>query len=129
MTSNSLIIQTSNLQQAFEMSIYTWSVALILGVVIWLLARYLFQNKLHRYRFFAICAIVVGAYTAVTSMIWLYYFNLVLAVPAYFLLHFICYSLHVLHRGGLGLRLAIGCSIATMFFSLFGAWFFGMFSF
>lgn len=121
------IFLNSNLQQALHMSMYTGFLAIFAGFCMELLARYSYKDKSKLYYLYFLLAIVIGAYTAVSSMLWLYYFNIVLSLPAFFFLIFIYYKLRQIETDVVGSKIALFFILATLVFSILGAWFFGMF--
>ncbi len=97
------------------------------GLCIELLARYAYKDKTKLYYLYFLLAIVIGAYTSVTSMLWLYYFNIVLSLPAFFFLIFLYYKLHQIGSDTTGKKVALFFMQATLVFSILGAWFFNVF--
>lgn len=119
-------IKSSNLQQAFEMSVYTWAAALLLGIGVWLVTTYVLKTSERRVKMVTVVAIITGVYTAITSTMWFYYFNVMLCLPFFALLLFVTWQLWKLDRKTLGAKIALGLVIITAFIYLLAGWFFGM---
>ncbi len=126
MTLTALIIQNSNLQQAFEMSIYTWSAAVILGLCVWLFAQFILKTNLQRLKLYTVVACSTGVYTMMTGTLWFYYFAILLCLPFFVLLLFFTWQLFKLDSKALGTRIARGLVVSTIVMSVLAAWFFGM---
>jgi hypothetical protein len=121
-----LTIKTNNLQQAFEMSVHTWTAVCIIGLASWLLARYVLKLPEQRVKFYSVLAIFTGVYATITSTLWLYYFNVLLCFPFFALLLFFIVQLWKIDRSALGTKIALWLLAATVLLYVLAGWFFGV---
>src|SRR5690554_4337918 len=94
-------IINTNLSQALKMSIYTWGLAILIGVLVLFFEHLKLKTVAAKSQFYQIAIVLLTSYTLVTGLIWFYYFTLILFVPFFvlqLLLIFKFYRLNPLNR-------------------------------
>lgn len=116
----------TNLQQALQMSGYTWGVAVLLGVFILLFAHLKMKSLDSKLQLYQISIIILAPYTLITGLLWFYYFTLVLCLPFFVLQLLFTIQFYRLNPSNKMNRLFIGLAISTVVFSISSALFFGI---
>ncbi|HZH87129.1 MAG TPA: hypothetical protein VFD77_07425 [Brumimicrobium sp.] len=115
----------TNLQQALEMSLYTWAIAIFIGVLIFLIA-YQLKSTTSKQNLYQFSILLLAPYTIVTGFMWFYYFTIVLCLPFFVLQLFLTWNLYRLKPSGNIVFVLVILIGLTILFSLLAAWFFGI---
>lgn len=115
----------TNLQQAFEMSLYTWAIAIFIGVLIFLIA-YQLKSTTSKQNLYQYSILLLAPYTIITGFMWFYYFTIILCLPFFALQLFLTWNLYRLKPSGNIVFVVVILIGLTILFSLLAAWFFGI---
>jgi|SRR5690554_1104599 len=122
------MIDTSNknLEEALEMSIYTWALAVFIGFAIFLIGNQ-FKSKTSKQNLYQISILLIAPFTLITGLMWVYYFTLVLCLPFYVLQLVLTWKLYRLKPSGKIVIVTFVLAGLTLLFSFLAAWFLAMF--
>ena|SRR5690554_275402 len=122
------MIDTSNknLEEALEMSIYTWALAVFIGFTIFLIGNQL-KSKASKHNLYQISIFLLAPFTLITGLMWMYYFTLVLCLPFYVLQLVLTWRLYRLKPSRRIITVTLILAGLTLLFSFLSAWFLAMF--
>ncbi len=122
------MIDTSNknLEEALEMSVYTWILALFIGFTIFLIGNQL-KSKASKHNLYQISIFLLAPFTLITGLMWMYYFTLVLCLPFYVLQLVLTWRLYRLKSSRRIITVTLILAGLTLLFSFLSAWFLAMF--
>lgn len=121
---NMVIMKNTNLEQALEMSLFTWLIAVLLGVIIVILEKVFQRSKTSKQNLYQLALLILAPYTILTGCMWLYYFTLVLCLPFYALQLFFVWKLYLLKPKRNIFLMIVGMTFLTLFTSFLSALFF-----